>query len=371
MEIDNHEPADSFSQNSITLTSVRDIKIYNDLNPSAIIRAKLQGIVTRVDPHGGIIFFKLYDGTDSIQLIADRKKYDEVGWESIRSIKRLVRLSVDSTVGVSRSGVISIILQKVPAQTPEFNFDILPDSLTEPRTIESQIFLARLRTRASRFFADQEFVELEPNFISAFWEVTGLEPLKVDYPGFGGPVYLVPSPAPQLLRALVVTGKQKIFSISRCFTTSYRDSASSYQSLILCAKEIGGTLDQIINVGVEAIRTILSDIATRPLGVSFLIETWPIIELNWPPKPTALKITNPQIHVFKEFTNDKVLIDREINIFRICWPPDFVLAEGAAETLEGSVILSSLTLHIERMVLLIQSDPSLRRLWNEGLKRKN
>jgi lysyl-tRNA synthetase class II len=368
MEMGNQEPANS-SQNSIILTSVRDIKIYHDLDPSAMIRAKLQGIVTRVDARGGIIFFKLYDGTDSIQLIANRDNFDEATWESIRSIKRLMRLSIDSSVGTSRSGVISIILQSLPIQTPEFNVDLLPDKLTEPRTIESQIFLARLRSQASKFFADKDFVELETNFISASWEVTGLYPLRVDYPGFGGPAYLVPSPSPQLLRALVVTGKPKMFSISRCFTTSYRDSSSSYQSLTLCAKEIGGTFDQIINVGVEAIRTILSDIATRPLDASFLTDSWPSVELSWPPRPTALKITNPQIHIFKEFPNDKVLLNREINLFRICWPPDFILAEGATEILESSVMLNSLTLHIERMVLLVQSDPSLRRLWNEGLKK--
>lgn len=353
----------------VTLTSIHDVKVYYELDPSAVIRAKVQGIITRVDSRGGIVFFKLYDGTDSIQLIANRVDFSDSDWRSIRSIKQSFRIDVDAYVSLSRSGTISLDLRTVPSQITELRLDLLPEGAAESTTrIASQIFLARLRAQATKFFTEQEFVELEPNFISVLWDSTGLRPLRVDYPGFGGPAYLVPSPSPQLIRAMVLTGRQRMFSVSRCFTTTYRDANSSYQSVVLCAKEMGGSLDRMANLAIEAIRAILTDVSTRPTGPSHLRSPWPKSELNWPATSTSAKMTTPQIHVFKDVATDMMLKDRKIQLFRICWPPDFVLAEGATELMEGNLALGSLTLHIERMLFLIRSDKTLRRLWNEGLK---
>jgi hypothetical protein len=352
------------------LSSVRDIKLYYISDAEVKIYAKLQGIITRADPHGKIIFFRLFDGTDTIQLIADRGDFSEEDWLIIRSIKKSNRISVDASVGISSNGTISLFLKTIPIQTTEVNLDKLQEVNTEPGTISSQIFLARLRTQATNFFVDQDFIEIEPNFVSASWESTGLEALKVDYPGFGGPAYLVPSPSPQILRALILTGKQRIFSISRCFTTSFRDSASSYQSLILCAKEIGVSLDRMINLSIEAIRKILGDVSTRPEGTIFLNSQWPIVELSWPPKATNLLLTSPIIHVFKNFDSDLILSKRNILLFRAIWPPDFVLAEGSVEFLGENVSIGSLTLHIERMLFLIKADSTIRRIWHEGLRNK-
>jgi aspartyl/asparaginyl-tRNA synthetase len=368
--MDDQRRNDSLSQLPIVLTSVRDIKIYYELDPKANIRAKLQGIITRVNPKGGIIFFRLYDGTDSIQIIADRNDFNETEWLNIRSIKQSFRIQIESPVGVSKNGTISIILQKVPSNTIELNLDILPEGNKEPAIIGAQIFLSRFRHQASKFFLDQDYLEMEPNFVSVSWASTGLEALEVEYPGFGGPVYLIPSPSPQILRALLVTGKQRMFSISRCFTTSYRDAASSYQSLILCAKEIDSSLDRMISLGESAIRGILSDVSTRLTETMFLKSSWPTLELDWPPKTISLRITSPQIQIFRDLKSDEILKNSNLTLFRICWPPDFVLVEGSAEFLEKGIVIGSLTLHIERMVFLIRSDPTLRLLRHEEIRLK-
>src|SRR5258708_36095774 len=82
MQQSNKEEAPNTDQ-AITLHSAHDIKVYYSLDPENNIRGRLQGIITRVHTRGSIIFYKLFDGTDSIQMIANRTRFPETVWESI------------------------------------------------------------------------------------------------------------------------------------------------------------------------------------------------------------------------------------------------------------------------------------------------
>ena len=131
---------------------------------------------------------------------------------------------------------------------------------------------------------------------------------------------------------------------------------------MLYAMEIDASLERMFGLATDALREVLSNFSTRPSELTFSSK-WPIKEMNWPPYSTNLNVSNPEIQVFNDFAlNDPTLHEQEIRLFRICFPPNIVLAEGSLRHLDGGIGLGSLAIHIERIVLLIRTDTSIRRL---------
>jgi len=202
----------------IVLTSARDVKVYKRLSPDADLTATLCGIIVRVNKRGGIIFFNLYDGSDSIQIIANRNDFAPSDWEKIKGIKVSSRITVNNLeVTFPSSGRISLVLNKLPSLEANIAISV-PKS--EQENVKIQILLSHLRNLAGKYLRDKGFLEIEPNFISSSWDIGGIQPLRVNYPGFGVSAYLMPSPAPQLLKSAIVSGQNNVFCVSRCFTVT-------------------------------------------------------------------------------------------------------------------------------------------------------
>lgn len=351
------------SDKPVILTSARDVKIYEHLSNEIELIAFLQGIITRVHNLGKIIFYDVFDGTDTIQIIANRQDFSEKDWKSLSAIKISSRISVRGRIGHSNKGAISLFLKELPTQ--EVDLLVISPSIVQNEVVSGQIFLAQLREQARNFFhLEERFLEIEPQLISTSWKNGGIQPLRIDYPGFGVFEYLAPSPAPQLLKAIIVTGWNRVFCISRCFTFTYRDSIVGAESPILSAKKLMGTLDEMIDLSKRAVIEILKRSIADPKQRSFFDNDWLVKQCDWPPIPAKLEIDRPEIQRFNQIeSNNQRMKARKIAIFRICWPPNLVLVEGFSELLGGSIPLGSVTIHFERMVKLL-SPVELRRIRN-------
>ena len=229
--------------------------------------------------------------------------------------------------------------------------------------VATQFFLAAIRRIAEAYFIRERFEQFEPSFLTSSKSASQIEPLAIIFPGYGGSSYLAPSPAPQLMEAILVSSNPRVFCVSRCFSGSIRDGYTSAESLILCAHQLDASLDQMCILAQGAVKAVFHQYATRPKlsapKEQQWLETsaWPVKERDW--SDLELTVQEPEIHRYRAHPASSN--ERAQSIFRVCWPTDVVLAEGHTELVDGRVPLGGITIHLERMVPLLR-DVTLRRL---------
>lgn len=354
------------STTSPLLLYARDVRSHHRLQPLVEASARISGLVTRVGGHGRVRFISLRDATGSIQLIAERGKLGDADWETVKAVRAGQRITAVGGIGLSRNGELSISLTEAPISRSNDLGASLSQGEDDYARVGSQILAARLRNRATAFFRRQGFVEIEPALISASWRSPGLEPLLVQYQGFGAPAYLAPSPASQLLDALVATGVNRVFAVSRCFTTTYRDEKSSAESSILVTKAFEMSMEEANELVREAVTEVLGDLETLPEEITPLLTDWTAKKKAWPPEPGSGEYGTPTIELYSDPVEQQGQDPTQIaEVSRVVWPPNRVIAETASEVLEGELDVVTCTLHLERMVSLLRDIP-LRQLRHLG-----
>src|ERR1039458_3504103 len=198
---------------NLILTGVRDIIACAEIMPGATIYADLRGIVTRVAKTKNTVYITIHDSTGSLQLKADKDRFSDAEFEGCKRISRFMRVHARGLYApvVNRESIAvpTVVLSQAPdvfdSELANLEASALDDEIAE---IGNQLFLARFRERATEFLQKAGFLALETRSISSRWQGDGVRPLRLDYPGFGTPAYLVPSPRTQLLRAMVFTGQR-------------------------------------------------------------------------------------------------------------------------------------------------------------------
>jgi hypothetical protein len=345
----------------------RDVESHLRLDDQVEADANLTGLITAVRDSGGVRFYNLRDVTGVVQLIAERDSLGETDWEMLASIKAGLRVSAVGRVGRSRRGQDSVFLYRAPSISDNTLESPISGAAPDYAQVGIQIFIARLRNRAADFLRTNGYLEIEPKFISAQWSSRGVEPLEIIYPGFGASAYLAPSPATQLIEALVATGTQAVFAQSRCFSTTFRDEKSSAESLIVSAKAINVPPAEHYSLLRRAISYSFGELETRPEAGLFPVSEWrqkiiegPLVEHS------GAEVKVPTLEVYRApniaRSNDYVRVQE---LCRLVWPPRRTIAEGAQEQLDSGLSVSSTTIHIERMASLLRDVP-VRQIRNLG-----
>lgn len=351
----------------LVLRYARDVKSHHRLHPLVAANARLSGLITNIRSYGRIRFLRLRDTTESIQLIARRDLLSSKDWDGVRSVRKTDVVTVTGRVAASESGELSVMLTEVPVRRGKDLETSISEGELDYARVGAQLLAARLRERAAQFFRSAGYLEIEPRLLSLSWGAHGLEPLEARYPGFGGAAYLAPSPAPQLLDALVTTGVERVFALSRCFSTTYRDEKSSAESLILIAKSIAQTATEQRGTLQRSITEILGGFETLPEDFELLLKDWTQQPENWPPQDQTQPLKTPTLEIFDQPSpigdTDKTRSVSEI--CRAIWPPNRVIGEAAHERLDESFEVGTCTLHLERMVSLLRDVP-IRQLRNVG-----
>jgi len=324
----------------------------------------LHGIITRVLPLYLVTFFDLFDGLDSIQLVAEKKDFSQDDWTAINSIKSYTRLIVEGQVlRYGNQERCSVLLKKVPTiEPPLAPLERNAPTLSQER-VAFQILLAELKNRASDLLVERGFLEVEPHLLSTYWSASLMQPLRVTFPGFGAPAaYLAVSPAPQLMRALVATGRDKVFCFSRCFTTTFRDEAASSESPLIMAQMLRADLSSTINLAQDVLKAVLKGVSDQT--VSALVSgTWLQRKMEWPPIPAQLDLQIPEVRIFERIEKDSNLSGSNISLFKICWPRNSTLVEGGLEMIGEQVAFGFITIHLERIAPLFRPS-DVRRIAN-------
>lgn len=345
---------------SIVLTSCRSVLMTSRMASNALLAADLTGLVTRCDRRGGIVFVTLNDGTGSVQLVYDESAIAETDWVAISKLSSGQRISVSGPVGQTKRGTVSIFPSIAPVVVPlhlELSSNDLKPALVH---IGHQILLSRLRHRASAWFAAQQFLELEPRVISTTWDTSEVQPLRVDYPGFGCPVFLAPSPSSQIFRAILTCGYSRVFAISRCFTSTYRDDLVATESSILCGRGLHFDIDGLQELVTSGCRSILNEPGVMPEKPELLAGPWAVIAKDLDAIGEVILSDVPIVRRFDGPNHPER--GGVISAFKIQWPGSIMIADGVIEALDGGLRVAAFNIHLGRLLSLLGASQLRRNL---------
>ncbi|WP_262692497.1 OB-fold nucleic acid binding domain-containing protein [Kordiimonas aestuarii] len=362
-------------KSALRLEHVRDIKAQLRIDDKSAIYARLRGVITHRNNRGGILFLGLQDTTGSIQLIFKHDHFSDAEWLQVKSLRKTDFILAEGFVDVqSQEGLpdrlsLSITTNPIPLST---DLDIAVSEADQPyRRVGGQIILARLKQRVCSVLSESEFVEIEPNLISVNWSGVGLEPMRIEYPGFGYYTYLAPTPVPQLFEAMIATGLPRIYASGKCFSTSYRDEKSSTEASVVFAiaqdTDIGKNYWEYLT---KVMLSVFENVKTLPRDTrTFDPHLWETKALKWPPRIEQMDVEVPTVQLFKRpdlgihILTPKRMADgglsrpEVIELSRLVFPGRSVIVECAKEIRFGGLKVLTFSFHIERMAYLLENIP--------------
>ena len=354
---------DQTPASTILLQSISAIDDYWKRWPNTVANAILHGLITRVTKRGRIVFFVLTDGSGSIQLVAKKDIFTTDHWNQIKSVKEQSPVQVAGRVGESENRRLSVFLSEPPCEIRALRDKRLSLAWSSVKVVSNQVLLARIRKCCSEFLERQDFMEIEPFYISRSWQGSDLAALEVKYPGFGLPVFLVPSPAAQILKAIVTTGKPKVFCVSRCFTGEFRDIMDRAETVIISAKVHHTSWDHLKELALNGVKSIFSTVSRSPQNEAALSSVWPERVSVWPPiVGQELEAKGVHMEIFEKVPHKNDLFGAgTIDIFRINWPyraNNVCVCDGLLESYADGFAVGTVNWHADRVVHILEDTRS-------------
>lgn len=138
----------------------------------------------------------------------------------------------------------------------------------------SSIFISKISSAIKGELYNLTFVEVNTRIISRFIGEYMMEPLQANYPGYGAPAFLSPSPSSQLSEFLAITLLPRVFTQTISITQSYRFPNGSTETPIIMAKAVDlpkGKDKEIIH---EITRSVLSELTNNQYSFSEITGEW-------------------------------------------------------------------------------------------------
>lgn len=286
-----------------------------------------------------------------------RDDFTDQQWEQLRAIRRGARLQIMGVVGVSKTGMTTIWLDSFPL-VQAYSF---PETLSaiEPhrQRIGASLFVAHFRSLAEPTLVSMGYLPVDVRLLTTYWH-GGENPytLRALYSGFGEPMFLAPSPSPQLVEALIATGKDRVFTATSLFTSSYRGRTDGSEASIIMAKTLNCSLQQLVRDS----RSLLS----RVFGAVGVLETvgdpatWPELTSDWPTRFPVDEVQSAYVQVCRQVD---AASSHTTELAKFIFPPTYVPLEAVTESTHNGVPLGTIILHLERILPLVQYLP-IRRL---------
>lgn len=138
----------------------------------------------------------------------------------------------------------------------------------------SSIFISKISNEIKNRLSELNFVEVNTRIISRFIGEYMMEPLQANYPGYGAPAFLSPSPSSQLSEFLAITLLPRVFTQTISITQSYRFPNGSTETPIIMAKAVDLPEEKEKEIINEITRSVLSALADNPYSFSETTGGW-------------------------------------------------------------------------------------------------
>lgn len=139
---------------------------------------------------------------------------------------------------------------------------------------ESLVALSKISNLIRERLEKKDYVEVDTRIISRYLGEELLEPLLAEYPGFGTPAFLTPSPSSQLSEFLAVTLLPRVFTKSISLTTTYRFRSGSTEMPIIMSKAINLSEEEIEEIIVRISQAVLESISGRDYKLERVKDEW-------------------------------------------------------------------------------------------------
>lgn len=337
------------------LLHARDVAAVADTSTKEI-GAHVIGLITQRYKKSDRLDWTLTDETGSVPIVVQNAVLD-TPFEIARGKLRGDRVDVRGFLGKNPRGSTSIIATRIADPSPNAN-----KALPGGSEAAAGIYIARLTAHfRTRLIADG-YLEIATKLLSSSWPVTGLYPLKALYDGFGQPFYIAPSPLPQLVKSLIETRYEKIFTVSRCFTQTYRDPTASVESAIISTATTQGSIESALSMCHSMVERLYLAAETAPRQER--PATLVVRRGEWPPGETQA-VSSPEVQLYEVAGPDGTRL-----VGRLLWPQlraagedfqEYVLAEGFSQAKTGES-LTCFTINIERLLALLFAEVDIRRI---------
>lgn len=329
------------------------------------------GLITRRNKRKTTLFLDLVDGTGKIQALLPRGE-SETLWEAAIGFSERSRVAITGRVVRSATGQTSVEISSITEHPVSAGArgarrgGSLGADVAEERP-PTALYLARLENHFRHAIQEHGFTEVSMRLISASSPVGGVEPLRVIYDGYGSAFFLAPSPVPQLVREIIDTPYDRLFSVSRCITQTYRDPHVSVESVILA----GVASDLDITTVLALCHELAADLyqSDRTAPIRDLAGALSQSSLPWPPPVEYSVVDKPELQLFDRTVDGDD--SRSTRLGRLCWPfetsdeylhAEYVLAEGYTELSEGEPTLTGFVVNVERLLHMLLDGTDIRQI---------
>lgn len=228
---------------------------------------------------------------------------------------------------------------------------------------ESLVLISKICNRIRKRLAETNFVEVNTRIISRSVGDEILEPLHADYPGYGSPAYLSPSPSSQLSEFLAVTLLPKVFTETKSITSSYRFPNGSTEIPIIMAKAINLDPNDERDIILKTSSNIISSLSDERYKLKIMEDEW----------SEEIARNNPyekDLFIYCTYSANIPSIGRKWNsvvntIRRLEDDSGNLLAESAVETINEHIRISTITFYPTQYLNWIKKAPKrqLLNLW--------
>jgi hypothetical protein len=311
-------------------------------------------------PKGGLMFFDVSDSTwlTPVQFAAKRDEVSTDSWDRLQKLQEGHRVEAIGRLGPNRAGKLVAWVTTSPLVQAPISDKSLSTAAPEQRRVGQSIITAAVRSETEALLTSNGFVGILARTLSTNWpNGSGLRPLFAQYPGFGNSAYIAPSPSPQLVDAIIVSGANRVFTSSHCFTTSYRDDLDGVETDLVMAKAIDATLLALITLSEALVGRIGRYLGAEPLidrRLTVHASDWPSLESTGSGFPEVVIA-----HIGPGQNEEPPLA------FRVFVAPDVAPIEGAMEPFAGPVVMSTLSVFPSRFLPLAEHTP-IRRIYPLG-----
>lgn len=228
---------------------------------------------------------------------------------------------------------------------------------------ESLVLISKICNKIRGKLEGINFVEVNTRIISRFVGDEILEPLLADYPGYGSPAYLTPSPSSQLSEFLAVTLLPRVFTETISITSSYRFPNGATEIPIIMAKAINLSPTEEKDIILKTSSSIIASLSDKKYKLK-------IMEDEWGDEVVRKNLYEKDLFIYCTYSSNIPAIGKKWSsvlstIRRLEDDQGNLLSESAVETINEHIRISTITFYPTQYLNWIKKAPKrqLLNLW--------